>query len=168
MSITSSISSSSHVPPIAPQKPKVLDVHGDQRIDPYYWLRDRDDPAVIDYLKAENAYTDAQMKHTEALQQQLYDEMLGRIQETDLSVPYLHGGYWYYGRTEEGKAYGIYCRKKGSLDAEEEILLDNNQLAEGHEFFSLGDYEVSPNHQLLAYSTDTNGSEKYTLFLKDL
>ena len=160
--------SSQHTAPIALKKEKILEIHGDQRIDPYYWLRDRDDPTVINYLKAENAYTEALMQHTEALQQQLYDEMLGRIQETDLSVPYRYGDYFYYNRTEEGKAYGIYCRKYGSLEAEEEVLVDSNQLAEGHEFFSLGDYEVSPNHQLLAYSTDTNGSEKYTLVLKDL
>jgi oligopeptidase B len=155
-------------PPIAPKREKVLEMHGDRRIDSYYWLRDRDNPEVIEYLKAENAYTEAQMKHTEALQQQLYDEMLGRIQETDLSVPYRYGAYFYYSRTEEGKAYGIYCRKQGSLEAPEEILIDANQLAEGHEFFDLGDYEVSLNHQILAYSTDTNGSEKYTLVLKDL
>jgi len=166
MSISSP--SLSDAPPVATQTPHVLTIHGDQRIDPYYWLRDRDNPAVIEYLKAENAYTEAQMKQTEALQQKLYEEMLGRIQETDLSVPYQYGGYWYYSRTEEGKAYSIYCRKKGSLDAAEELILDNNQLAEGHEFFSLGDYEISPNHQLLAYSIDTNGSEKYTLVLKDL
>ncbi len=160
--------SSQYTAPIAPKQDRILEMHGDRRIDPYYWMRDRDDPAVIEYLKAENAYTDAQMKHTETLQQQLYTEMLGRIQETDLSVPYRYGDYFYYSRTEEGKAYGIHCRKKGSLDAEEEILLDNNQLAEGHEFFDLGDYDISPNHHILAYSTDTNGSEKYTLRLKNL
>ncbi|MEM7768882.1 MAG: S9 family peptidase [Cyanobacteria bacterium P01_A01_bin.37] len=157
-----------HMPPKASQQKQILEIHGDQRVDPYYWLRDRDDPNVIDYLKSENAYTEAQMTHTEALQKQLYDEMLERIQETDLSVPYWHGGYWYYSRTEEGKAYGIYCRKHGSLDADEEVLLDSNQLAEGHEFFSLGDSEISPNHELLAYSTDINGSEKYMLVLKNL
>ncbi len=156
------------VPPIAPKHKKVLEIHGDRRIDPYYWLRDRDNPDVIEYLKAENAYTQAKMQHTEALQQRLYDEMLGRIQETDLSVPYRYGDYFYYSRTEAGKAYGIYCRKQESLEAPEEVLLDSNQLAEGHEFFDLGDYEISPNHHILAYSTDTNGSEKYTLVLKDL
>ncbi len=155
-------------PPLAPRFPQVLEIHGDRRVDDYYGLRDRENPAVIDYLQAENAYTEAQMAVTAELQQQLYDEMLGRIQETDLSVPYRHGDYFYYGRTEAGKAYGILCRKRGSLEAAEEILLDENQLAEGEEFFDLGNYVVSPNHQLLAYSTDTDGSEHYRLVFKDL
>ncbi|MGF1536432.1 MAG: S9 family peptidase [Elainellaceae cyanobacterium] len=155
-------------PPIAPQHPKILEIHGDRRVDPYHWLRDRDQAEVIDYLKAENAYTESAMGHTDALQKQLYDEMLGRIQETDLSVPYRYGDYHYYSRTEEGLAYSIYCRKPGSLDADEEVLLDSNQLAEGKEFFSLGDFNVSLNHRLLAYSTDTNGSERYTLVFKTL
>ena len=155
-------------PPIAAERPKVLETHGDRRQDPYYWMRDRDNPEVIAYLEAENAYTQAQMQHTEALQKQLYDEMLGRIQETDLSVPYRYGDYFYYGRTEEGKAYSILCRKLGSLEAPEEILLDENALAEGQEFFDLGSYEISPNHQILAYSTDTNGSERYELVFKEV
>jgi oligopeptidase B len=155
-------------PPIAAQRSEELLTHGDRRVDPYYWLRDRDNPEVIDYLEAENAYTEAQMAHTEALQQTLYDEMLGRIQETDLSVPYRYGNYYYYSRTEEGKAYGSLCRKEGSLEAPEEILLDENRLAEGQEFFDLGDYEVSPNHKLLAYSTDTQGNERYTLVFRNL
>lgn len=154
--------------PIAKKQPKLLEIHGDQRIDPYYWLRDRDNPEVIAYLNAENDYTQAQMQHTEALQTQLYDEMLGRIQETDLSVPYRHGNFFYYSRTEAGKAYSIFCRKQGSLDASEQVLLDSNQLAEGEEFFSLGALEVSPNHDILAYSIDTNGSERYTLRFKNL
>ncbi|MEO0406451.1 MAG: S9 family peptidase [Cyanobacteria bacterium P01_A01_bin.135] len=162
-----STQSSPTAPTAAPQ-PKTLEIHGDRRTDPYHWLRDRDDPKVIDYLKAENAYTEAVMAHTEDLQKQLYDEMLGRIQETDLSVPYRYGDYYYYSRTEEGKAYSIYCRKLGSLEATEEVLLDNNQLAEGEEYFSLGDFEISPNQALLAYSTDTNGSERYTLVFKSL
>lgn len=161
--------SSHHSPaPVAPKQPKVFEVHGDRTVDDYYWLRDRDNPAVLEYLKAENAYTASRMQHTEMLQEQLYEEMLGRIQETDLSVPYRHGDYFYYSRTEEGKAYGIFCRKLGSLDADEEILIDSNQLADGKEFFSLGDVEVSPDHQRLAYSTDTNGSERYALVFKDL
>ncbi|MEB3231978.1 MAG: S9 family peptidase [Leptolyngbyaceae bacterium] len=154
--------------PVAAQRSKVLDMHGDRRLDPYYWLRDRSNPDVIDYLEAENAYTQAQLRHTEPLQTQLYEEMLGRIQETDLSVPYRHGDYFYYSRTESGKAYGILCRKYETLDADEEILLDQNQLAEGNAFFSLGDTAISPNHQYLAYTTDTNGSESYTLQIKDL
>ena len=155
-------------PPVAAQRPQALVTHDDQRIDPYYWLSCRDNPEVIEYLKAENAYTADQTQHTEALQQTLYDEMLGRIQETDLSVPYRYGGYYYYSRTEEGKAYSIRCRKQGSLDAPEEVLLDENVLAQGHEFFSLGTYEVSPDQSLLAYATDTQGDERYTLAFKSL
>lgn len=155
-------------PPLAKKQPKVLEQHGDRRIDDYYWLRDRNNPEVIAYLEAENAYTEAMMQHTEALQTTLYEEMLGRIQETDLSVPYRKDDYYYYSRTEEGKDYPIFCRKQGSLDAPEEILLDENQLAEGHEYFSLGTFQVSPNHQLLAYSVDTTGAEKYTLCFLDL
>ncbi|MCD8488001.1 MAG: S9 family peptidase [Desertifilum sp.] len=156
------------LPPVAPQEPKVLSLHGDERIDPYYWMRDRDRQEVVAYLEAENEYTKAMMQHTERLQEQLYQEILGRIQETDLSVPYRKDEYYYYSRTEEGKNYPIYCRKKGSLDAPEEILLDQNQLAEGHEFFSIGTLQVSPNHQILAYSIDTTGAEQYTLYFRDL
>ena len=155
-------------PPVAQKLPQVLVLHEDQRVDDYFWMRDRDDPKVIAYLEAENAYTSTMMQHTEALQATLYEEMLARIKETDLSVPSRKNDYYYYARTEEGKAYPIYCRKKGSLDAPEEVLLDQNELAEGHEYFSLGAFEVSPNHQLLAYSVDTSGAELYTLFFLDL
>lgn len=160
--------SSMSLPPIAAKHPKILSAHDDDRIDEYYWLRDRDDPDVIAYLAAENAYTKTQMQHTEALQTALYEEMLGRIQETDLSVPYRKGEFYYYTRTETGKAYPIYCRKKGSLDGTEEVLLDQNLLAEGQDFLELGVLAVSPNHQVLAYSTDTNGAERYTLRFLDL
>jgi oligopeptidase B len=155
-------------PPVAPKQPQVLVVHGDERVDDYLWMRDSNDPNVIAYLEAENAHTRAMMQHTEALQTTLYEEMLARIKETDLSVPYRHGDYYYYSRTEEGKAYSIYCRKKGKLDAPEEVLLDQNKLAKGYEYFSLGTFQVSPNHQLLAYSVDTTGAEEYTLFFVDL
>ncbi|MCV3213504.1 S9 family peptidase [Plectonema radiosum NIES-515] len=155
-------------PPIAEKKPQVLELHNDRRIDDYFWLRDIDNDKAIAYLEAENAYTQRMMQHTEALQTKLYNEMLARIQETDLSVPFRKDDYYYYSRTEEGKSYPIHCRKKGSLDAIEEVLLDQNELAEGHDFFSLGVFEISPNHQILAYSTDTSGSEQYTLFFLDL
>lgn len=154
--------------PVAEKQPEVLEVNGDRRIDNYFWMRNLDNPKVLAYLEAENAYTAAMMRHTEGLQTQLYNEMLGRIKETDLSVPSRKDNYYYYSRTEEGKAYPIHCRKQGSLDAAEEVLLDENQLAEAHEFFSLGVFEISPNHQILAYSVDTNGSEQYTLFFLDL
>lgn len=155
-------------PPLAEKQPQILELHGDQRIDDYFWLRESENPQAIAYLEAENAYTQKMMQHTEALQTKLYDEMLARIQETDLSVPVRKDDYYYYSRTEEGKAYSIQCRKKGSLDAPEEVLLDQNELAKEHEFFSLGVFQISPNHQILAYSVDTSGSEQYTLFFLDL
>lgn len=156
------------VPPIAEKRPYIHSIHGDDRLDEYFWMRDRDDPAVIAYLEAENAYTKAVMQPTEALQEQLYQEMLARIQETDLSVPYRKGNYYYYTRTAEGLAYPIYCRKQGSLDAEEEILLDENTLAAGHEYFDIGVFQVSPDHRVLAYATDTTGAELFTLYFLDL
>ncbi|MEM8718910.1 MAG: S9 family peptidase [Cyanobacteria bacterium P01_G01_bin.39] len=154
--------------PIADQHPHELVTHGDTRIDNYYWLRQQEDSTVIDYLEAENSYTEAQMQHTKELQQSLYDEMLSRIKETDLSVPYRLQDYYYYSRTEEGQAYPIFCRKYQSLDAAEEILLDQNKLAADHEFFSLGVASISPNQQILAYSVDTTGAEQYTLYFLDL
>ncbi|MBW4508905.1 MAG: S9 family peptidase [Scytonematopsis contorta HA4267-MV1] len=155
-------------PPVAVKQLQVLELHGDKRVDNYFWMRDRENEQVISYLEAENAYTDSVMKHTESLQTKLYEEMLGRIKETDLSVPYRKGEYYYYSRTEEGKAYPMFCRKKGSLEAPEEMLLDQNELAKGYEFFSLGVVEVSPNHQILAYSVDMTGAEEYTLYFLDL
>jgi oligopeptidase B len=155
-------------PPVAAVKPVVDTLFGDVRVDNYFWLRDRDNPDVIAYLKAENAYTEAMMKHTEPLQEKLYQELLGRIKETDLDVPERIGDYYYYTRSEEGKQYKIYCRKKGSLDAPEEVLLDHNVLAEGKDFSDIGVYKVSPSQTLLAYSIDTLGNERYTLYVKDL
>jgi oligopeptidase B len=155
-------------PPVARSIPKVDIVHGDRRVDDYFWLRDKDDPEVAAYLEAENAYADAVLKPTTRFQAALYREMLARIQETDLSVPYRDGGYFYYSRTEEGKQYPILCRKKGSLQAPEEVTLDLNVLAEGHPFFSLGAYLVSDDGSLLAYSTDVTGFREYTLHVKDL
>ena len=153
--------------PKAAKRPQELVTHGDKRIDNYYWLQ-QDNPEVIDYLKAENSYTEARMQHTEQLQKSLYDEILSRIKETDLSVPYRLQDYYYYSRTEEGQAYSILCRKYQSLDADEEILLDENQLAADEEFFSLGVASISLDQQILAYSTDTTGAEQYTLFFLDL
>jgi oligopeptidase B len=155
-------------PPVARKVPKVDFVHGDRRVDDYHWLRDKTDPEVAAYLEAENAYSDAVMRPTGPFQERLYKEMLARIQETDLSVPYRDGGYFYYSRTEEGKQYPILCRKKGSLEAPEEVTLDLNALAEGHKFLSLGAYAVSDDGSLLAYSTDVHGFREYTLQVKDL
>jgi oligopeptidase B len=155
-------------PPIAKVVPKEITVHGDTRVDPYFWLRDRKDPDTIAYLEAENQYTGTQMKDTESLQVKLYAEMLGRIKQTDLSVPLKRDDYFYYTRTEEGKQYAIQCRKHGTLDASEQILLDGNVLAEGRKYFRVGNFSVSPNHRLLAYSVDFEGDEAYTIRVKDL
>ena len=155
-------------PPVAEIIPKLDGMQDEARADNYFWLRDKSNPKVIEYLEAENCYTEAVMKHTEHFQEQLYQELLGRIKETDLTVPEKQDDYFYYTRTETGKQYRIYCRKQGSLDAAEEILLDGNALAEGHDYMAIGAYEVSPNHQLLAYAVDTTGDEKFTLRVKDL
>jgi oligopeptidase B len=155
-------------PPVAKVAPKTITIHGDTRVDNYAWLRDRNDPDTIPYLEAENHYTEAMMTHTGALQAKLYAEMLGRIKQTDLSVPVKRDNYYYYSRTEEGKQYSIYCRKQNSLDGPEEILLDGNALAEGKKYFRTGNFSVSPNHRLLAYSVDFNGDEAYAIRVKDL
>ncbi len=155
-------------PPHAKKIPHDVTVHNDLRIDNYFWLRDRNNPDVIDYLEKENAYTEAMMKSTVGLQEKIYQEMKSRIKETDLSVPVKIDQFYYYHRTEEGKQYPIYCRKLNSLDAPEEILLDQNQLAEGKAFLSLGSFKVSPNHNLLAYSLDETGNENFTVFIKNL
>ena len=156
------------MPPVAKIVPHSMTVHGDTRIDNYFWLRNKEDPATIAYLEAENLHTQDVMKRTEALQAALYEEMLGRIQQTDLSVPVKRDDYFYYTRTEEGKQYAIYCRKRHSLDAPEEVLLDGNLLAEGRKYFRIGNFMVSPNHRLLAYSADFEGNEMYTIRVKDL
>jgi oligopeptidase B len=157
-----------HSPPVAKAIPVMTTLFGDTRTDPYAWLRDRNDPDTVQYLEAENAYTKAMMKSTEELQSKLYAEMLGRIKQTDLSVPVKREEYFYYTRTEEGKQYGIYCRKKGSLASPEEILLDGNILGEGQKYFRIGNFAVSPNHRLLAYSVDFEGDEMYTIRVMDL
>ncbi len=166
--VLSASSTTSTSPPIAKTQPKADTVHGEERIDNYFWLREKSNPEVIEYLEAENRYTEAVMQHTANFQEQLYQELLARIKETDLSVPEKLGDYSYYTRTEEGKQYPIYCRKKGGLEAEEEVLLDQNALAQDHEYLEIGIFKISPNHQLLAYSTDTTGGESYTLYIKDL
>jgi oligopeptidase B len=155
-------------PPVAKKTPRVDEVHGDRRVDDYFWLRDKQNPDVAAYLEAENAYAAAVMKPTAAFQDTLYEEMLGRIKETDVNVPYRKGGFWYYSRTEQGKQYPIYCRKAASLEAAEAVTLDLNQLAEGQKFMSLGSYAVSDDGNLLAYSTDNTGFRQYTLYVKDL
>src|SRR3569623_1665848 len=155
-------------PPGAQRIARVDTLNGDVRTDNYFWLRQKTNPKVLAYLDSENAYTAAGMRHTEALQDKLYHEMLGRVRETDLSVPYRENGYWYYSRTEQGKAYPILCRKRGSLDAREEVYLDENALAAGKKFFALGGLQVSPDGQRVAYLQDTTALRVYTLLVKDL
>jgi oligopeptidase B len=155
-------------PPSAAKKPKVMTKFGDRRVDDYFWLRDKADPAVIDYLKAENAYAEAVMKPLEGFREKLYKEMLARIKETDESVPYRNKGWWYYQREVEGKQYPIHCRRKGSMEAPEEVILDVNALAEGKKFTAVGIMEVSPDGTKLAYSVDYTGFRTYTLQVKDL
>ncbi|HEY6170048.1 MAG TPA: S9 family peptidase [Verrucomicrobiae bacterium] len=155
-------------PPVAKKIPKVDVLHGDRRVDDYFWLREKTNPAVMKYLRAENAYTDAVMKPTEKFQGALYKEMLAHIKETDFSVPVRYRGWWYYSRTEKGKQYPIHCRKRGSLDAPEEVILDLNQLARGKKFLAVAAFEVSDDGNLLAYSLDFTGFRDYTLFTKDL
>jgi oligopeptidase B len=155
-------------PPDAKKVPKVDTLHGEVITDNYFWLREKENPEVIAYIEAENAYVEEVTSHSEKFQEDLYEEILGRIKETDMQVPYKLNDYFYYSRTEEGKDYQIYCRKKGSLDAEEEIYLDQNVLAEGREYLGLGALEVSPDQKLLAYSIDTTGGEKYALFVKNI
>jgi oligopeptidase B len=140
-------------PPVAKKLPKITKIHGEKLVDDYFWMREKTNPEVIDYLKAENEYTAALMKPTEKFQAELYKEMLGRIKETDLSVPYPMGGYLYYVRTEQGQQYPIYCRKKGNLRAKEEVLLEMNEMAKGKPFLSIAAFNVSDDGNLLAYTT---------------
>jgi oligopeptidase B len=154
--------------PTAPKRPYEITQHGYTRIDNYYWMRDRSDPEVLKYLHAENDYLEEIMGHTKSLQETLFAEMKARIKETDATVPEKRGEYFYYSRTEEGKQYPIYCRRKGSLDQPEETLLDQNLLAEEKSFCSIGALTVSPDGTKLAYSLDIEGSEVYTIYIKDL
>jgi oligopeptidase B len=154
-------------PPVAAREPLVTRVHGRTRVDDYHWLRDKDSPRVRAHLAAENAYTRAVMAHTESFQETLYREMLRRIQETDMEVPYRDGAYEYYSRTEQGKDYPILCRRLAA-GGTEQITLDLNAMAQGHDFFALGAYEVSGDARLLAFSTDVTGLREYTLQVKDL
>jgi oligopeptidase B len=155
-------------PPVAKKIPHTTEVHGTTLSDDYFWMRDKKNPEVISYLEAENAYTDALMRPTAALQEKLYKEMLSRIKETDQNVPYPLGGYLYYTRTEAGKQYATFARRKGSMNAPEEVLLDLNEMVKGHPFMAVGDFEVSDDTNLLAYSTDSTGYREYTLNVKDL
>lgn len=162
-------------PPVPKQVPVAVTTHGHTRVDPYAWLRDRDvDPDVLAHLEAENAYTAAVTAHTAGLQERLFEEIRARIQETDLSVPVRNGPWWYYVRTEEGRQYAISCRRAAAADgswdegAPEQVLLDENVEAEGHDYFATGVFDVSPDHDLLAFAVDRDGGERYDLRFRDL
>lgn len=158
-------------PPIAKKEPKVLKIHGYEITDNYAWLKDRkakDNPEIIKYLTDENAYTEAYMKPHAGLTDTLYKEMLGRIKQSDLSVPYKMGDYWYFNRTEEGKQYPVYLRSKTKDGKDAEVVLDQNQMAEGHKYFSIQEFDVSDDGNILAFSTDSVGYRQYTLQFKDL
>jgi oligopeptidase B len=154
--------------PIATRVPKELTIHGDTRIDNYYWLNERENPEVIAYLNAENAYKEAEMQSHKAVEEQIYQEIIGRIAPTDISVPYFDNEYWYFTRFEEGKEYPIYGRKKGTMDADEEIMLDVNVLAEGHSYYQVTGLSVSPNNQWLVYGVDKVSRRQYALHFKSL
>lgn len=154
--------------PVARVEPVKLEKHGDVRVDDYYWLNQRENPEVIKYLEAENDYTTAVMAHTEGLQETLFEEIKNRIKQTDESVPYKLDDYYYYDRREDGKEYPIYCRKKGSLDAAEQIMLDANVLAQGHEFYDVRGRNVSSGQDILAYAEDTVGRRIYAIRFKNL
>ncbi|MGC8463230.1 MAG: S9 family peptidase [Acidimicrobiales bacterium] len=173
-------------PPLPERRPVRLEAHGDVRVDDWYWLRDRDDPAVLAHLEAENAYTEAATARMAPLRQRLYEEIVARIAETDLSVPVRKGPWWYYARTVEGFDYPVHCRRPAQPDddgvgdpprppgpgedpdPDEQVLLDENVLASGHDYFALGNLSVSPDHQWLAYSVDTTGGERYRMRFRRL
>src|SRR5215510_5185969 len=155
-------------PPTTEKKPKVTEINGDRLVDNYFWLREKTSPAVIAHLEAENAYAAAIMKPTEELQEKLYNEILSHIKQTDVSVPYRWGDYFYYTRTIEGKQYPVFCRKLKSLEATEQILLDLNEMAKDQKFMSIGAFAPSDDGNLLAYSTDNTGYRQYTLHVKNL
>src|SRR5690349_14787553 len=155
-------------PPMAEKKAKNTNIHGETLVDDYFWLREKTNPAVLAHLKAEDAYAEEVMKPTAQLQEQLYNEMLSHIKQTDVNVPYRWGDYFYYTRTEEGKQYPIFCRKRGSTDAPEQVVIDQNELAKGQKFMSIGLFAPSDDGNLLAYSTDNTGYRQYTLQIKDL
>jgi len=155
-------------PPLARREPVEFVIHGDRRVDHYAWLRQKESSEVIGHLEAENAYTGAILKPTERFQEALYQEMLGRIQQTDLTVPYPLRGYQYFPRTEEGRQYPVHCRRRDIADSPEELLLDLNDLAKDHSFLGLDAFEVSDDNHLLAFSIDLTGFRQYTLQIKDL
>ena len=156
------------VPPTARKIPHQLETHGDIRTDDYFWLNERGDPDVLAYLEEENAYSGKVMAHTAGLQDVLFQELKSRTDPEEESVPYKYGNYFYYHRYETDREYPIFCRKKGSLSGDEEILLDVNKLAEGHDYFDVEEFEPSPDQRLGAFPVDTVGRRFYTLLFFDL
>lgn len=156
------------IPPTAKKVSHTFSEYGSTREDPYFWLSDKEDPEVISFLEAENAFTESRLAPTEALQQELYDELVARIPQADASLPVKENGYWYYSRFEEGNEYPFYCRKKDSMDAAEEIILNVNEMAKGYKTYRLFQYFVSPDNQRVAFLVDTSGDRRNTLFFKDL
>jgi oligopeptidase B len=155
-------------PPVAKKIPKLLEKHGAARTDNYYWLNNREDQKVIDYLNKENEYTKTILSDTEGLQEKLFNEITGRIKQTDMSVPYRQEGYYYYTRYEEGNEYPLYCRKKESLENNEEIILNINEMAKGFDYFQVSGFSVSPDNMKIAYGVDTVSRRIYTIYFKDL
>ena len=155
-------------PPVAPPRPQILVAHGDDRLDEWYWLADKSNPEVVAHLQAENDHTRLALEHTEGTQKLIFDEMVSRILETDASVPAPKGAWSYYTRTVEGLQYPIICRRPNDDAGEEQVILDQNVLAKGHEYFEVANHSVSPDASLLAYATDDDGSERYTLHIRDL
>ena len=155
-------------PPVAKKIPKELTIHGDTRIDNYYWMNDREDPEVIAHLEAENVYKEAVMQHTEILQEKLFEEIKSKIKQEDESVPYKKNGYFYYTRTVPEKEYYLICRKKENLEAPEEVILDENKMAEGYEYFEVGGTSVSPDNKIVAFGVDTLSRRNYTIYFKNL
>ena len=165
--------------PDATKKPHEITVHGDTRVDSYYWMRltdkqksakefDSQTREVVDYIAAENEYTQSSLNHTKKFQDKLFEEIVGRIKKDDVSVPYLDNGYYYYTRYEKGKEYAIRCRKKGSLESPEEIILDENKLAEGYDYFAVSGMNVSPDNEWLAFGVDTLSRRFYEVHFKNL
>ncbi|MEM6380543.1 MAG: oligopeptidase B, partial [Bacteroidota bacterium] len=154
--------------PRATKIPKELSTHGDTRIDNYYWLNDRENPKVIDYLNKENSFREDKMAHTKEFQEKLFEEIVGRIKQTDMSVPFKKDGYYYYTRYEEGKEYPIHARKKETLEADEEIMLNVNELAKEYDYYAVGSRSVSTNNKILAFGEDTVSRRIYTLRFKNL
>lgn len=155
-------------PPKAPKKETILEKHGDQRIDNYYWMNERDSPEVLAYLKAENEYFEKMTASTKSFEDKLFEEMKSRIKEDDSSVPYKYNGYWYSTRYEQGKEYPIHSRRKETMDAPEEILFNVNEMAQGHAFYRLGSIEISPDNKWATFAVDTQGRNIFHLYIKNL